>query len=216
MSNNGQPKYKIGDQVVVKDGSIAEVEKIYHLEGTYYYLLNNFDNLYKEKNLLSVKEYEKLLQKRENIHIEYKFSFGDIVRVRGYGQDLFIVLGFRAEIWRYKDSAWEDIIYELSRISDGQWLEAAEEELTYITNETNARKLIKTNKDIDSKKQLLLPQTKNSQIKKETSDIDELLDMYNDYQYLFRNFGEISYKKKMKEILKKLEAISQNPFHKKN
>ena len=45
-------------------------------------------------------------------------------------------------------------------------------------------------------------------------DIDTLLDMYNDYQYLYLNFGEAGYKKKMKEILKKLEALSNHSFRK--
>ncbi|MCU9613617.1 hypothetical protein OEV98_08595 [Caldibacillus lycopersici] len=214
MSKHGQPKFNIGDRVVTKEGTVTDVVKIYNLDGEWFYSLENHDDLYREKNLLYMQDYDKGVQKRENIHIEYKFHFGDIVRVRGYGQELFIIIGFRAEIWRYKDSAWEDIIYELSRVGDGQWLEAAEEELTYITNETNARKLLNAKKAQGSKGQLLISPPKTQSRKKEMTDVDELLDMYNDYQYLFRNFGELAYRRKMNEILKKLEALSQNPFKK--
>ena len=47
-------------------------------------------------------------------------------------------MGFRTEIWRYKEDAWEDIIYELSRIGDGQWLEASEDELILVADAENA------------------------------------------------------------------------------
>lgn len=48
--------------------------------------------------------------------------------------------------------------------------------------------------------------------KQDMENIDSLLDLYNDYQYLYLNFGESGYKKKMKEILKKLEALSKHRF----
>lgn len=214
MSKKGQPKYNIGDSVfIIKEGMASKIRKILQFNGEWYYLLDNQRNLFAEENLhheLDLKH----KQKHENIHIEYKFHFGDIVRVKGYGQELFVIIGFRAEIWRYKESSWEDIIYELSRLTDGGWLEATEEELTYITNEENARRFYDTKTKANTKNQLYISPPKTNNRQKEMVDIDELLDMYNDYQYLYQNFGENGYKKKMKEILKKLEAISRNPFKK--
>lgn len=209
---NEKPKFAVGDMVVVeRDGTLSMVQKIFRVDGGWFYKLNNYDDLISEKNL-ALNKTNDFLKKRENVYIQYKFRFGDIVRVKGYGQDLFIVIGFRAEIWRYKESAWEDIIYELAKINDGQWLEASEEELTYITNEENAKKLINGKKKNLAKNPLPLSSPKLQGRQKEMADIDRLLDMYNDYYYLYQNFGEANYRKKMKEILKKLEAMSQNPF----
>ena len=194
MTKNGQPKFNIGDQIVVlESGFVSEVVKIYQLGGEWYYQLKDLKNLYYEKNLQTLSEFEKQNQKSEKIHVQYKFHFGDVVRVQSYGQDLFIVIGFRAEIWRYQDSAWEDIIYELSRLSDGAWLEAPEEELIYITSGENALKLI--NAKTSPTEIIIVSSTKGNKGKKQALNIDTLLDMYNDYHYLYLNFGESSYKK---------------------
>ena len=72
------------------------------------------------------------------------FSSAIFVQVYGYGSDLFKVVGFRTEIWRYKEDAWEDIIYELSRIGDGQWLEASEDELILVADAENANAFCKS------------------------------------------------------------------------
>jgi len=213
---NEKPRYSVGDVVVLeRDGTITIIQKIFQVDGEWYYKLKDYQDLISERSL-AIKPKLEVAKMRENVNIEYKFQFGDIVRVKGYGQDLFMVIGFRAEIWRYKESAWEDLIYELAKINDGQWLEASEDELTYITNEENAKKLMAMKKDPIDKNPLPLSSPKPQSRQKEIVDIDQLLDMYNDYQYLYLNFGEASYRKKMKEILKKLEAMSQNPFKKDN
>lgn len=223
MSKHEQPKFCLGDRViVVQNGIISEINKIYQISGEWFYQLKDSNNLYFEKNLMPWKGNKPnsigaTPQKQENIHIDYRFQFGDIVRVKGYGQDLFVIIGFRAEIWRYKDSSWEDFIYECSRLSDGAWVEASEEELTYITNEENAKKLLNAKKQqLKQKNKLLAPTQKGTNRKQEIENIDSLLDLYNDYQYLYLNFGELGYQKKMKEILKKLEALSNHPFYKKD
>ncbi len=69
--------------------------------------------------------------KLEWIELNYNFTFGDLVQVTGYDKDVFRIVGFRTEVWRYKNDAWEDTIYELSRITDGEWLEADESDLTH-------------------------------------------------------------------------------------
>ncbi|WP_062356647.1 hypothetical protein [Bacillus kwashiorkori] len=213
MTKNQKPKFKIGDNVVItKVGNKGNVKKIVYIEGDWYYKLAEHDHLFAESSLQLKHHHEAKAHLTENIHVEYKYHFGDIVRVKGYGQQLFTVIGFRVEIWRYRESAWDDIIYELSRISDGQWLEASEEELTYITSGENALKLINSKKQTSAKPLLLSP-PKSSAKTKETADIDTLLDMYNDYYFLYQNFEEANYKKKMNEILKKLEALSKNPFN---
>lgn len=217
MTKNGQPKYSIGDQIViVENGIFSEIVKIYQLGGDWYYQLKDRKDLYYEKNLMLKSDYERLYNRKENVQINYKYRFGDIVRVWGYGQDLFVIIGFRAEIWRYKDSAWEDVIYELARVSDGAWLEATEEELTYITNEENAKRIIDSKKSSIKKAPLLSPPTKQKKLNKDVVDVDMLLDMYNDFQYLYLNFGDSTYRRKMREIIKKLEALSNNPFQKKD
>ncbi|WAA13287.1 hypothetical protein [Fervidibacillus halotolerans] len=214
MTENGQPKFCIGDLVlIVHESTVGKIVKYYFINQKWYYSLEGRTELFLEDSLSPIRDNQMQHENRENILISYKFQLGDIVQVKGYGEDLFFIIGFRVEIWRYKDSAWEDIIYELSRIKDGQWLEASEEELTYITNEQNGKKLL-MQRYPSEKRQLLQPSKLTNQEKRKTTDIDELLDMYNDYQYLFLNFGEAKYKKKMKEILKKLEALAKSPFQK--
>lgn len=73
----------------------------------------------------------------EWIELNYNFTFGDLVQVTGYDKDVFRIVGFRTEVWRYKNDAWEDTIYELSRITDGEWLEADESDLTLLANAQN-------------------------------------------------------------------------------
>lgn len=215
MSKHEQPKFHIGDRVAIdQNGLVSEIKKIYQIGGEWFYQVKDSHDLYFEKNLLAWKDHKKniILQKQENVQIEYRFQFGDIVRVNGYGQDLFVIIGFRAEIWRYKDSAWEDFIYECSRLYDGAWVEAGEDELTYITNEENAKKLLNAKKQQGKKSPLLIASQKMQNRKQDMENIDSLLDLYNDYQYLYLNFGESGYQKKMKEILKKLEAMSKHRF----
>lgn len=208
MTKNQNAKYKIGDLVIDhKNEYIGRIVKLYLFEDQWFYQLNNREELIPEHQLSLANNEKFVLHKKENIHIDYKFQFGDIVQVKGYGKDLFVVIGFRCEIWRYRNSAWEDLVYECSRLKDGEWLEATEEELVYITNEENAKRFFTTTQV----KTLSPPKTYKH---KEIIDVDTLLDMYNDYKSLYENFGEISYKKKMNEIIKKLEAL--NHYNRKN
>ncbi len=81
------------------------------------------------------------------------YLLGDLVKWMDMNRIIFKIIGYRTEIWRYKENAWEDVIYELSRISDGEWLEAHEEELTLIADAKRADGIIK-------KLGLLLPKRK--------------------------------------------------------
>nr|WP_317853512.1 hypothetical protein [Neobacillus sp. Marseille-Q6967] len=194
------------------------------------YEVNKSDGLFVESGLQLLSEYEGKLMEQEQIDIEYKFFFGDLVQVAGYGSDLFKIVGFRTEIWRYKEDAWEDVIYELSRISDGEWLEAGEEELTLVADAESADTfiqklgllyLVNNEEKLDKQdKQLMTSKTPNIQNtirkaeleeierKKEKKQlIDHLLDIYNDYKILYQLFHDQEYYQVMRVILRKLQSV---------
>ena len=229
MENRKEPKYKIGDTVVITIyGTVGKVTNVKWLDGLYVYEINKGQGLYLESSLLPLDEYEGKLLEKEHIDIEYKFFFGDVVQVKGYGSDLFKVVGFRTEIWRYKEDSWEDIIYELSRIKDGEWLEAGEEELTLIADAESADVFIKKfgllwNTDKKEKKALSAPEEKKQTSTRRKSEkeelrkkgmkkslIDSMLDIYNDYRILYLWFGDEEYAHVMKVVLRKLSVIVNN------
>jgi hypothetical protein len=225
MSEKKKPKYKIGDTVVVTMyGTVGKVTNLKWLDGMYVYEINKSEGLYMESSLQMLSDYEGDPIEREEIDIEYKFFIGDLVQVKGYGADLFKVVGFRTEIWRYKEDAWEDVIYELSRISDGEWLEVNEDELTLIADADSADTFIQKLGllySLDKKKKTLkLPEPKNvyrkaereilNEKKQSSEMIDALLDLYNDYCILYEMFHDEDYVKVMKLVLKKLQQLKTN------
>src|SRR5690606_22840176 len=110
-----KPKYKIGDTVVITMyGTVGKITDVKWLDDMYVYEVNKSEGLYMESSLQILSEFEGEIMEKEHIDIEYKYFFGDLVHVKGYGSELFKVVGFRTEIWRYKEDAWEDVIYELS------------------------------------------------------------------------------------------------------
>jgi hypothetical protein len=224
MEKKKEPKYKIGDTVVITIyGTVGKVTKVKWLDGLYVYEINKGQGLYLESSLLPLAEYEGKLLEKEQIDIEYKFFFGDLVQVKGYGSELFKIVGFRTEIWRYKEDAWEDIIYELSRIRDGEWLEAGEEELTLVADAESAEVFIQklgllfSNEkkslpapDHDKKQPASRRKAEKEELRKKTQKrtlIDSLLDIYNDYRILYLWFGDEEYAHVMKVILRKLSVI---------
>ncbi len=225
MNERNRAKFKIGDTVVItKSGTVGKITDVKWLDGMHVYRINGSDGLFMESSLQSLAEFEGNVMEKERIDIEYRYFIGDIVQVKEYGADLFRVVGFRTEIWRYKEDAWEDIIYELSRISDGEWLEAGEEELMLIVDAESADTFIQklgllyfANK---KQRPLELTQPITSfrkaekeylHKKKELSQlIDGLLDIYNDYALLFDMFHDEEYKQIMKVILRKLQLIVNN------
>jgi len=212
MNGKRKPKFSVGDSVMIEPyGFMSTIESIKFFEQQWVYRLKGKKEYFLEEQLMNMNEKKGNIQNQEYIPLSYKYQFGDIVKVKGYGQDFFIVIGFRIELWRYRDSAWEDIIYELSRIEDGQWLEASEDELTFIADEEKAKMLFQTKSKI---KKLPPPSNrKKTAGKGEMADIDYLLDMYNDYQNLYQFFGDETYHKKMKEIMRKLDAMLKNQNH---
>ncbi|WP_113929307.1 hypothetical protein [Bacillus sp. P14.5] len=204
MSKRKQPKFKAGDTVVVTIyGTVGKVTNIKLLEGEYVYEVNESEGLFKEDCLRLLDEYDGYLLEQEQIDIEYRFLFGDLVRVKGYDNDLFKVVGFRTEIWRYKEDAWEDVIYELTRIHDGEWLEADEDELTLIADYDQAETYIKKYGIVTPVKhdKALLPSPRYQ----DDSIVDRLLDHYNDYKTLYYLFNDKKYKRKMNSIVDQLK-----------
>lgn len=225
MEKRKKPKYKIGDTVVITMyGTVGKITDIKWLDGKYVYEVNNSDGLYTENGLQLLSEYEGTVIEQEKIDIEYKYFFGDLVQVSGYGSELFKIVGFRTEIWRYKEDAWEDVIYELSRVSDGEWLEAGEEELTLVADAENAETFIQKlgllylqNKQEKTPK---MPKKENINRKAEKEEIerkqekkeliDHLLDIFNDYRTLYNLFHDPEYYQVMKLVLRKLENLVRN------
>ncbi|WP_042355387.1 hypothetical protein [Bacillus rubiinfantis] len=225
MTKAKKPKYKIGDTVVITIyGTVGKITNVKWLEGHYVYEVNNSQGLFMESALELLSEYEGVILEKEQIDIEYKFIIGDLVQVSGYGADLFKVVGFRTEIWRYKEDAWEDVIYELSRISDGEWLEAGEEELTLVADADSADTFIqklgllylvnkqdKVIKDPHLQTKVRKAELEELARKREKKElIDHLLDIFNDYRILYELFHDPEYHQVMRVILRKLSNIVSN------
>lgn len=224
MVNRKKPKYEVGDTVVITIyGTVGKVTDVKWLDGMYVYEVNKSDGLYLESSLQPLSEFEGDVSDKEHVDIEYQYFFGDLVQVKGYGTEIFKVVGFRTEIWRYKEDAWEDVIYELSRISDGEWLEAGEEELSLLSDAEQADEFIEKLGMLFLINQKAITEIKNNEdfcnqnvevsrtdltTNEEKQIIDGLLDIYNDYSFLYNFFQDEEYEKAMKIILKKLETIT--------
>lgn len=225
MAKRKKPKYKIGDTVVITMyGTVGRITDVKWLDGKYVYEVNKSDGLFLESGLQILSEYDGTVMEQEQIDIEYKFFIGDLVQVSGYGADLFKVVGFRTEIWRYKEDAWEDVIYELSRVSDGEWLEAGEEELTLVADAESADTFIQklgllylvNKQEKSSSKSKMKNVVRKAEYeaierKRERKQlIDNLLDIYNDYRILYELFREEEYFQVMRVILRKLESLTND------
>ncbi|MCT2344666.1 hypothetical protein [Niallia taxi] len=223
MGNRKKPKFKIGDTVVITIyGTVGKITDVKWLDDMHVYEVNKSEGLYLESSLQMLSEFEGELMDTEKIDIEYRYFIGDLVKVKGYGSNLFKIMGFRTEIWRYKSDAWEDIIYELSRVSDGDWLEAGEEELTLVADAENADSFIQKLGLLyimDKKKKPVNLQKPNSSYRKTEKEllestkekqelIDGLLDIYNDYHILHELFQDNEYEQAMRLTIRKLKQLS--------
>ncbi|WP_020060658.1 hypothetical protein [Bacillus sp. 123MFChir2] len=218
MTRKKQPKYNIGDIVVITlYGTVGKITNIKMLDGVYVYEVNNHDGFYVEHTLQLVTEQEMKDGESEWIELHYKFTFGDLVQVTGYEKDVFRVVGYRTEVWRYKNDAWEDAIYELSRITDGEWLEADESDLTLIANAQTANVILKKMKQdkagmnkLDLGKLKSINNSKKVSIKTNRKEIiDGLLDIFNDYRTLYETFQDEEYKIVMEVVRNYLIKLSE-------
>lgn len=223
MGKSEKPKFKVGDIIVITCyGTVGTVTEIKKLGNQYFYEVNHNDILFAEKSLSFLKDYEKSAYETEKLELQYQYYFGDVVMVKGYGSQLFKVVGLRTEIWRYKEEAGEETIYELSRIKDGEWLEANEDELMLIADQEHAdvflqnltlRYLVKKDK---KSLELLNPMNKfhsseneHLRIRKEKQEIiDGLLDVFNDYKLLYDTFEDEEYKMVMELVIRNLQKIT--------
>lgn len=225
MAERKKPKFKIGDQVVITIyGTVGKITDIKWMDGIYVYEVNHSEGLYMESSLELLEDYDGEIMEEEQIKIEYRFFIGDLVQVKGYGSDLFKVIGFRTEIWRYKEDAWEDVIYELARVFDGEWLEARDEELILVADSQNADLFLKKlgafygmkKKGKQTSQQLGMNRQRQEELRRlkekaaKKALIDSYLDLYNDYSFLFNWFGDDKYKQMMDIILIKLKQIVNN------
>jgi hypothetical protein len=143
------------------------------------------------------------------------FQFGDIVRVDGYGDRVFEVLGYRVEQYHYPDAEHTDIVFELSDAHTLEWLEADENDLTLVCREAESQQylanaplpqsqaqvilyLAEPNATAEPTQRKLTPREESSreaerrkelrQMKAEI--IDDLLDRIRDYRRLYAMFGD--------------------------
>ncbi len=224
LDRKNKPKYKVGDVVVIiVYGTVGTITDIKKMNDLWTYEVNHHSEaLYLEDTLKLLSEYEGKVLESENIEIEFNYYFGDLVLVAGYGREFFKVIGIRTEIWRYKDNAWEEVIYELTRIKDGEWLEAGEEELTLVADHQHAEAFLQkisqlylakkesTSLEMHGMKKEFR-RSEKEHLKKENERreiIDGLLDVYNDYKLLYELFKDDQYKDVMELALKNLEKLT--------
>ncbi|MFC4322800.1 hypothetical protein [Litchfieldia salsa] len=225
--NKKEPRFKVGDIVVITQyGTVGTVTDIEKVDNHYFYKVNHGQHFYLESSLNSISTYQGGEIEIEQLEVQFQYYFGDLVFVKGYGEAIFKIVGIRTEIWRYKEGSFEEIVYELSRLSDGEWLEASEEELILIADSENAEiflqkltlyYLIKKEKK-SMELHAIMDMSKKTEkeiikLQKEKEEIvDGLLDVYNDYKYLYEVFGDDKYKKVMDLALKNLDKYIQNHY----
>jgi hypothetical protein len=229
MGRRKKSKYQIGDTVVITIyGTVGKVTNVQWIEGTYVYEVNKSNELYKEASLQLLSEYDGEIFEKEHIDIEYKFFIGDIVQIKDQGPDFYKIIGFRTEIWRYKDSSWEDIIYELARISDGEWMEASEADLILLADVENAEAFMQklgllyfiknqNGQEIKEKELALSIEKKEAKPEglKREEQINRLLDIYNDYSFLYEWFKDEEYLHVMRAAIRELKRVTMNNDKKK-
>jgi hypothetical protein len=218
-----RPKYKIGDIVVIiMYGTVGAITKLHQVDQHFVYEVNHSEILYFESALQLYSDYEGSIIETEQISIDVLFQIGDIVLVKGYGSSLFRIVGIRTEVWRYADDGWEELTYELTRMADGEWLEAAEDEMSLKISNQDAETFMqqlhlnkkKTDtahylKEIISKHISLDTVDAENVLQEQKKMIDELLDIYNDYKALYQMFGEPEYKDMMNLIIKSLRRYRE-------
>ncbi|HZH58530.1 MAG TPA: hypothetical protein VEY70_02925 [Metabacillus sp.] len=220
MKNNhkNKPKFKIGDIVVIiMYGTVGTITKLHLVDQQFAYEVNHGDILYYENALQLFSEYDGTVIETERISIEVLYQIGDIVLVKGYGSSLFKIVGVRTEVWRYADDGWEELTYELTRMSDGEWLEATEDEMSlFISNQEVEEFMLEVHlhNTITDESRYYASLIHQYIGLKLTSDvdstedqsrlIDEMLDIYNDYKTLYNLFKDQEYLDMMNLVLKSL------------
>jgi hypothetical protein len=214
MSGPKRPKFSIGDIVVnTLYGTVGTITDIQQIDGTFLYEINHSRSLFMEHMLVLLSDFSGDLWITEEIEVELPFFLGEIVHVRDYGDHLFKVVGVRTEIYRYHGEGWEETIYELKRLFDGWEIEVHMEDIIPLADDEEASITFLQDIVISApvKSYVLLSPAERAV---ESPSIDELLDMYNDYKFLYEWFHDEQYKQVMETVVKRLQIITN--YHNKN
>lgn len=218
MSEEKTPKFQIGDEVRIEFlDLIGKVTNIIHLPSHFIYEINQTDGFFFEESLQALTE--KNHDKKESLVLSFRYDFDDFVKVNGYGDDIYKVVGKRLEVWRYKSDTWEDVIYELSRITDGEWLESNEADMIAVDWSKDALDFLNKKKQnlwknkwsrLDNEKLKAIQGHKKTgtQCTRQKS-IDDLLDLYNDYMYMYEIFQDPQYQMVVELAQERLLKLSR-------
>ena len=119
------------------------------------------------------------------------------------------------------DSCWEDIVYQLARIGDGEWMEASEADLILLADVDHAEAFMQKlgllyfiKNHGPEIKELPLGLDKKDLVaheeQKQKERINRLLDIYNDYRFLYEWFKDEEYAEVMKAVILELKNIIEN------
>lgn len=162
------------------------------------------------------------------------FQFGDLVRVDGYGDRIFEVLGYRVEQYYYPDQQHTDIVFELSDAHTLEWLEADENDLTLICREDQSEEYLANAPLPQSQAQVILflaegtpteapverKLTAREQSSREAESrkllrkimneiIDDLLVQRKNYEELYKAWGDEAYNDKIFAIDAEINKLQE-------
>jgi hypothetical protein len=72
-------------------------------------------------------------------------SFGDLVRINGYGNRVFQVESFREETHYWQDGIMSELVYELFDMGNADYIEADAEDLTLLADASQADEYLRAN-----------------------------------------------------------------------
>lgn len=139
-------------------------------------------------------------------------NYGDLVRVAGYESRIFQIDGYRMETYHYPDETWTDIVYELTDVESGEWLEADKDELILVAPSANAIEYLQ--EVAQGKPFMLNEKTEGASVmskpikKSKRREIDELLDSLNVYMALAADETGDKYSGEIAEIKRMLAEAS--------
>ena len=144
-------------------------------------------------------------------------NIGDIISVKGYLGDLFIVEAWTHELEYNEDLVIESIIYDVTDVKTGDFLIVFDEDVTVVERAESKSKnrtvgdFLSVNiniNDVMDGKTTSEPAVESPRTSSET--IDKLLDEINDYHELIRLFGDENnaYKTRIEYAELKLKEIT--------
>lgn len=210
------PKFSIGDVVVnTLYGTVGAITDVQYIDGMFLYEVNHSTSLFMEQSLVLLSEFSGDIWITDEIEIELPFFLGELVQVQNYENDVFKIIGVRTEIYRYQDEGWEEIVYELKRLTDGLEIEANIEDVISIASSEETSVVVLQDIALLGYVGRHEPLSFQSLLPVPSADdesVDQLLDMYNDYRRLYEWFGDEQYKKTMEMTLTNLRKL----VHEKN